>query len=131
MPAETAKLFLLEDLEQAAATGELAEGDLEALRATADWIRTFVVQPNQDLGRAGPVCPFVPRSSRSRARLTASVRRAAALPVGAARATRGARPGWSASTLSRAATVVVLPVPGPPAITLTELSAATAAASRW
>jgi hypothetical protein len=62
MPAETARLFLLEDLEQAATTGELGEGDLDALRATAEWIRTFIVQPNKDLGRAGPVCPFVPRS---------------------------------------------------------------------
>lgn len=24
------------------------------------WTRSFVVQPNKDLGRAGPVCPFVP-----------------------------------------------------------------------
>ena len=61
MPAQTA-IFLLEDLEQAAKTSELAESDLDALRATAEWINTFVVKPNKDLGRAGPVCPFVPRS---------------------------------------------------------------------
>ena len=61
MPAQTA-IFLLEDLERAAKTGELAESDLDALRATAEWINTFVVKPNKDLGRAGPVCPFEPRS---------------------------------------------------------------------
>ena len=62
MPAETARLFLLEDLEQAAATGEVAGSDLEAMRATAEWIKSFIVKPNKELGRDGPVCPFVPKS---------------------------------------------------------------------
>jgi hypothetical protein len=62
MPAQTANLFLLEDLEEAARTSQLAESDLEALRAVADWIRTYVVKPHKDLGRAGTVCPFVPVS---------------------------------------------------------------------
>src|SRR5689334_15832676 len=53
-------LFLLEDLEDARRTGELPGSDLEALRAVADWIRTFVARPHKDLGRAGPVCPFTP-----------------------------------------------------------------------
>ena len=61
MPAQTA-IFLLEDLEQAAGTSELAGSDIDALRATAEWINTFIVKPHEDLGRAGPVCPFVPRS---------------------------------------------------------------------
>src|ERR687897_689506 len=60
MPAQTANLFLLEDLEDVGRTGELAESDLDALHAVADWIKTYVVKPHQDLGRAGPVCPFVP-----------------------------------------------------------------------
>ena len=60
MPAQTTNLFLLEDLEDVGRTSELAESDLDALRAIADWIKTFVVQPHKDLGRAGPVCPFVP-----------------------------------------------------------------------
>ena len=60
--AQTTNLFLLEDLEDARRAGELAEGDLDALRAVADWIKTFVVKPHQDLGRAGTVCPFVPGS---------------------------------------------------------------------
>ena len=61
MPAQTA-IFLLEDLEQAAETSELAGSDIDALRATAEWINTFIVKPHEDLGRAGPVCPFVPKS---------------------------------------------------------------------
>ena len=60
MPAQTANLFLLEDLEDVGRTRELAEGDLAALEAVADWIKTYVVKPHKDLGRAGPVCPFVP-----------------------------------------------------------------------
>src|SRR5215218_9940795 len=60
MPAQTTNLFLLEDLENVGRTSELAHSDRGALRAVADWIKTFVVKPHKDLGRAGPVCPFVP-----------------------------------------------------------------------
>jgi hypothetical protein len=60
MPTQTTNLFLLEDLEDVGRTGELAECDLDALRAVADWIKSYVVRPHEDLGRAGPVCPFVP-----------------------------------------------------------------------
>jgi hypothetical protein len=62
MPARTTNPFLLEDLEDVGRTGELAESDLAALHAVADWIKTYVVKPHEDLGRAGPVCPFVPVS---------------------------------------------------------------------
>ena len=63
MPAETAaSLFLLEDLEDVSRTSELAESDLAALKAVADWIKSFVARPHKDLGRAGLVCPFVPGS---------------------------------------------------------------------
>jgi hypothetical protein len=61
MPTQT-NLFLLEDLEDVGKTSELAESDLDALHAVADWIKTFVVRPHKDLGRAGPVCPFVPEA---------------------------------------------------------------------
>jgi hypothetical protein len=61
-PAQTANLFLLGDLDDVSRTGELAESDLQALQAVADWIKTFVVEPHEDLGRAGTVCPFVPGS---------------------------------------------------------------------
>lgn len=60
--AQTAHLFLLEDLDDVKRTDELAENDLDAVRAVADWIRSFVVRPNKDLGRDGTVCPFVPGS---------------------------------------------------------------------
>ena len=60
MPVRTTNLFLLEDLEDAGRTSELAESDRDALRAVADWTKTFVAKPHKDLGRAGPVCPFVP-----------------------------------------------------------------------
>jgi hypothetical protein len=59
MPKQTTNLFLLEDLEDVSRTSELAESDLDALRTVADWIKTFVARPHKDLGRAGPVCPFV------------------------------------------------------------------------
>jgi hypothetical protein len=58
----TTNLFLLEDLEDVGRTSELAESDLDALHAVADWIKAFVVKPHKDLGRAGTVCPFVPGS---------------------------------------------------------------------
>jgi hypothetical protein len=60
MPAQTTNLFLLEDLEDVGKTSELGESDLAALHAVAGWIKTYVVKPHEDLGRAGPVCPFVP-----------------------------------------------------------------------
>ena len=62
MPTQVNSLFLLEDLEDVGKTSELAEADLEALQAVADWLETFVVKPHKDLGRAGTVCPFVPGS---------------------------------------------------------------------
>jgi uncharacterized protein DUF6875 len=62
MSAQTTNLFLLEDLEDVGRTSELAQSDLDALHAVADWIKTYVVKPHKDLGRAGPVCPFVPVS---------------------------------------------------------------------
>ena len=60
MASRTTGLLLLEDLEDVRRTSELAESDLAALHAVADWIKTFVVRPHEDLGRAGPICPFVP-----------------------------------------------------------------------
>jgi hypothetical protein len=60
MPTQTTDLFLLEDLEDVERTSELAERDRAALHAVAEWITTFVIKPHEDLGREGPVCPFVP-----------------------------------------------------------------------
>ena len=55
MPPQTTNLFLLEDLEDVSRTTELAESDLDALRAVADWIKAFVARPHKDLGRDGVV----------------------------------------------------------------------------
>ena len=60
MSTQTTDLFLLEDLDDREKTREVAESDLDALRAVADWINAYVVKPHKDLGRSGPVCPFVP-----------------------------------------------------------------------
>jgi hypothetical protein len=59
---QATNLFLLEDLDNVSRTKKLAESDLNALQAVADWIKTYVVKPHKDLGRAGPVCPFVPEA---------------------------------------------------------------------
>ena len=53
-------LFLLEDVNDITRTRKLEERDLNALHAVADWIKAFVAMPHKDLGRGGPVCPFVP-----------------------------------------------------------------------
>ena len=61
--AETANLFLLEDLEDAGRIRGLAESDLDALGSVADWIKTYVLKPHKELiGRDGTVCPFLPGS---------------------------------------------------------------------
>jgi hypothetical protein len=57
---QNTSLVLMEELEDISRTRKLAESDLNALRAVADWTKTFVAKPHKDLGRAGPVCPFVP-----------------------------------------------------------------------
>jgi hypothetical protein len=58
--AQPNNLYLLEDLDDAGKTRQLAKSDLSALRTVADWIKTFVARPHKDIGREGPVCPFVP-----------------------------------------------------------------------
>jgi hypothetical protein len=60
MRLQATGLFLLDDLVDVGGTSELAASELDALRAVGEWIKTFVARPHKDLGRAGPVCPFVP-----------------------------------------------------------------------
>ena len=62
MAAQSSNLYLLEDLDDASKSRQLAKNDLAALRTVADWIKSFVVRPHKDLGRDGPVCPFVPEA---------------------------------------------------------------------
>ena len=59
MTTQMRDLFLLEDLEDIGRTSDLAERDRDALRAVAEWIKTFIVRPHDELGRPGSVCPFV------------------------------------------------------------------------
>ena len=80
--------------------------------------------------RSSSVNPSV-NPSVPAAETTASVRRAAALPVGAASATRGGPSDRACTAASNRATVVVLPVPGPPPSTDTPWARHTAAAARW
>jgi hypothetical protein len=61
-PERVINLYLLDDLEEVGRTSKLEGSDRNALHAVADWIRTFVARPHKDLGRPGPVCPFVPQA---------------------------------------------------------------------
>lgn len=58
--SQTGNLFLIGDLQDASRTRSLAQSDLTALRAVADWTKNFVIRPSENLGRPGPVCPFTP-----------------------------------------------------------------------
>ena len=60
MPAQIAQLLLPRDLGDAERTPHLAASDRDALTAVLSWIRDFVARPNNELGRPGTVCPFVP-----------------------------------------------------------------------
>ena len=62
--AQTSNLYLLQDLDHASETRQLADIDLAVLSTVADWINSFVARPHKDLGRDGPVCPFVPEASK-------------------------------------------------------------------
>lgn len=46
------------------APGELEQlqNDLSYLTQTTEWVENFLAKPHPDLGRAGAVCPFLPRA---------------------------------------------------------------------
>ena len=50
MAAQTANLYLLEDLDDVNKTKSLAKSDLDALRKVADWIKSFVTKPHKEIG---------------------------------------------------------------------------------
>ena len=62
MSMKTTDLFLLDDLEADGRARNLELRDQEALQSVAAWIRSFILEPNAELGRPGPVCPFMPTS---------------------------------------------------------------------
>jgi hypothetical protein len=49
------QLYAPVDLEQ-------FQQDLPYLNEMTDWVKTFLAKPHPELGRPGPVCPFVPRA---------------------------------------------------------------------
>lgn len=55
-------LHIKEDPARLYTFGEVAKGMApdHPLSVTIDWIRRFLAKPHPELGRGGPVCPFVP-----------------------------------------------------------------------
>lgn len=66
MSIQTSNLYLIQDLDDPGRTAGLSSADLDAMRSVASWIHGFVARPNADLGRAGPICPFVTGSEDRR-----------------------------------------------------------------
>ncbi|MDF5725179.1 MAG: hypothetical protein PUP91_32960 [Rhizonema sp. PD37] len=44
---------------------EQLQQDISALTEINAWVKTFLGRPHRDLGRSGPVCPFVPQALKS------------------------------------------------------------------
>jgi hypothetical protein len=44
---------------------EKLQQDLAALTEINEWVKQFLARPHRDLGRSGPVCPFVPQALKS------------------------------------------------------------------
>jgi hypothetical protein len=63
---EASNLFLLDDLKDGRKTSEVAAADANALKSVSDWITSFITQPNKEIGRPGPVCPFVPTALQAK-----------------------------------------------------------------
>ncbi len=42
--------------------GGIPDEDLESVRIAVDWVRAFLTAPHEDLGRRGPVCPYIRQS---------------------------------------------------------------------
>lgn len=50
-----------------------SSNDFAGLKSLASWITDFVAMPHKDVGRQGPVCPFMPRALNSDSLLFAEV----------------------------------------------------------
>lgn len=48
--------------------------DLPCLIEIAEWVKKFLARPHPDLGRPGPVCPFVPQALKSNSIRLAAIR---------------------------------------------------------
>src|SRR5262245_28859210 len=62
MTLPRAKLLRPQDLDAVSDASSPDVDDRLALRAIVDWIHAFVTRPHEELGRKGPVCPFVPQA---------------------------------------------------------------------
>lgn len=62
-------LLSFTQIEKAVATST----ELAGLAALVSWITDFVALPHEDVGRQGPVCPFMPRALNSNSLLFADV----------------------------------------------------------
>ncbi|MBD2163729.1 hypothetical protein H6G04_04840 [Calothrix membranacea FACHB-236] len=51
------ELYTLNEIEQ-------LQKDLPYLIETSQWLQNFLAKPHADLGRPGPVCPFVPKAMK-------------------------------------------------------------------
>ena len=40
----------------------LKSSEIDSATKILDWVRSFLAKPHADLGRTGPVCPFIPRA---------------------------------------------------------------------
>lgn len=58
----TAQLNTLIELEQLDSDFSQTDLDLDQLRKITSWVKEFLAKPHLNLGRSGPVCPFLPRA---------------------------------------------------------------------
>lgn len=50
------------ELEQLHLDSDFSQADSKQLREITTWVKGFLAKPHPDLGRPGPVCPFIPRA---------------------------------------------------------------------
>jgi hypothetical protein len=58
----TTQLYSVIELEQLQLDSEQLQIDSKQLRDITAWVKEFLAKPHPDLGRSGPVCPFLPRA---------------------------------------------------------------------
>jgi hypothetical protein len=59
-------LLSIDDLDHESAMPHAARACTTSLRTAAAWARDYLARPHPDLGRGGPVCPYVPTSLNRR-----------------------------------------------------------------
>lgn len=51
-----------------------SQEDFSCLAETMHWVKNFLAKPHPDLGRGGPVCPFLPRTLKLNTLRLAAIR---------------------------------------------------------